>query len=67
MRYGRLEVLAEQKKSGRTYFDCICDCGARRLVRADNVRAGFTGSCGCLNREASSTRLKKLHAGTKVS
>ena len=67
MRYGRLEVESKHRKSGRIYFNCICDCGARRSIRADNVRSGFTASCGCLNREAASARLKKLHAGLKTS
>ena len=67
MRYGRLEVITEIRREGRTYYDCQCDCGIMKTVRADNVRSGFTASCGCLNREASSARLKRLHAGQKDS
>ncbi len=67
MKYGRLEVLSEHRKSGRKYYNCICECGAKRSVRADNVRSGLTTSCGCLNREAASARLKRLHAGLKDS
>jgi hypothetical protein len=67
MKYERLEVLSEHRKSGRTYYNCICECGARKSVRADNLRQGFTASCGCLNRERASARLKRLHAGLKDS
>jgi hypothetical protein len=47
-RFGRLLVLrfAGIRKS-RTRWFCRCDCGKDVVVRADNLLAGETRSCGC--------------------
>jgi hypothetical protein len=50
-RFGRLVVvkLAPPVKDRRQEVYCDCDCGSRMvLLRANNVRAGMTQSCGCL-------------------
>lgn len=52
-RYGRLLVL---KRVGRdkwktTCYECICDCGVTKIIRATNLVRGNTRSCGCLRRE----------------
>lgn len=61
MHYGRLEVLQEERKAGRLLYRCRCTCGVLKTIRADNIRAGLTLSCGCLGRERASLRLKLLH------
>lgn len=42
---------------GRTIrmWDCSCKCGARKNVRDAEIRRGASTSCGCYNREISST------------
>jgi hypothetical protein len=50
--YGLLTViaeLAERDRGGRAFL-CRCDCGSTRAVRAAELRAGKTRSCGCLRR-----------------
>jgi len=36
---------------GRVSWNCLCDCGARKVLRAENLCSGHTRSCGCLRRE----------------
>jgi hypothetical protein len=50
-RYGRLVVLAEVSKNGRTHWLCKCDCGQTTLRSAGDIRIGHTKSCGCLQTE----------------
>ena len=48
-RFGRLTVLsrAENSKSGRLRWNCVCDCGTEITVAGFNLRSGNTHSCGC--------------------
>jgi hypothetical protein len=48
-RFGAWTVLGYSIKSspGKVYWDCICDCGESRPVRATKLKAGLTLSCGC--------------------
>lgn len=60
MRSGRLVVIERNlsiKKKG-AYWDCICDCGNTCTVRSDGIITGRTSSCGCLQKELSSKRMK---------
>lgn len=61
-RYGRLLVLKYVKtvrvgsnKSFDAVWLCKCDCGQEREVRGRSLRDGSTVSCGCYNREISTT------------
>lgn len=50
-RFGRLLVVGRANKSngkGRTYWSCVCECGASVDVWAAALRVGHTQSCGCL-------------------
>ncbi len=57
MKFGLLTILKEVKpkisKSGRKYkrLLCICDCGVQTIVYDNNLRYGYTKSCGCLRGE----------------
>lgn len=54
-KYGRLTIIEEtQKKNGKRYFLCRCECGNEKTVRLDSLAHGITISCGCYNREISS-------------
>lgn len=52
-RFGRLTVLGVHSIAPRsvTIWLCKCECGAEVTVRATNLRAGNTNSCGCLRKE----------------
>lgn len=69
-RFGRLTVLSidldkrqeqfennknKKKKSYRTYWKCICDCGNETTVRTDHLEKGTIVSCGCFQKDVSKT------------
>lgn len=41
---------ADNGRRGETYWQCKCDCGAVRNVRASHLRCGKTRSCGCVTK-----------------
>lgn len=54
-RFGRLLVISKgpnsQGKNRLTQWNCVCDCGAARLVSTMNLVRGRAKSCGCLHKE----------------
>lgn len=52
-RYGRLLVVCHAGKDGRNkhLWDCLCDCGNKKIVVSDNLSSGKSKSCGCLRVE----------------
>jgi hypothetical protein len=42
-------------RSTSARYICLCDCGAEGLVHRAHLKNGSSQSCGCLNREISST------------
>jgi len=64
-KYGRLSVVSEaDNKCGRTRWECICDCGNSATIYSVTLKSGHTKSCGCLQKEATSSA-KKIHGLTK--
>ena len=58
-RYGKLIAIKRlDKKSNGYNWLCKCDCGNECVVRIGQLTTGKTKSCGCLNRELSSKRMK---------
>lgn len=48
--FGRLTVTrlsAERTKAGQPKWECLCSCGATRLVIQGDLKSGHTTSCGC--------------------
>lgn len=52
MRYGYLVVMRRgaDDRTGHQRFWCKCDCGKRKLIRADYLANGRTSSCGHFRR-----------------
>ena len=52
-RFGRLSVnsVSHKNKRGEIYWNCRCDCGNNKIVRANALTSGNTLSCGCYHRE----------------
>lgn len=48
-RFGKLLVKSrvENTNSGRSMFECVCDCGNTNNVNGSDLRRGATKSCGC--------------------
>lgn len=63
-KYGKLTLI---NKVGKNKVFAVCDCGTEKEYWLNNVRSGKTVSCGCLNRQKSSERYKKLNLSHGLS
>jgi 5-methylcytosine-specific restriction endonuclease McrA len=61
-KFGRLTAIREtsERRRGCVMWECQCDCGAERLVKASDLIAGITLSCGCAKRDRSLRRCPAL-------
>lgn len=59
-RFGRLTALEPvgQNKLGHFLWRCACSCGNKCVVPGYVLRKGTSKSCGCLQKESASKRLK---------
>lgn len=58
--YGRLTVVSfSEMKRGTSYWNCLCECGNKKIICGASLQRGWTKSCGCYNTE------RKLKAVTK--
>ena len=58
-RYGRLLVVEyAYTKKGAAYWKCQCDCGGSVVTQGASLRRGYVESCGCLQSELVSKRMK---------
>lgn len=59
-KFNRLTVLGlgERNSCNQVQWKCKCDCGNIVLATTTYLKTGHTKSCGCLNRELASKRLK---------
>lgn len=48
-KFGRLTALVRHPSP--RMWECVCECGTRKLVRQDHLRGGKVVSCGCYIRE----------------
>lgn len=57
-RFGRLVVIAPAAHVGRAAarWQCRCDCGAVKITRGSDLRAGRVQSCGCSRRSEQGPR-----------
>lgn len=50
--FGKLTVLEKdntvERKDGRVYWKCRCECGNIKIIRGKELLNGYTKSCGCL-------------------
>ena len=50
--YGRYMIFQEVEPINYCRrFECICECGTKKIVRLTKLRSGSTQSCGCLHKE----------------
>ncbi len=61
-RFGRLVVIElDRIENWITYWRCLCDCGNYKVVRAANLKNGYTKSCGCYRIESGKRLAKENH------
>jgi hypothetical protein len=65
-RFGRLKIIKEiesfifaNNQPGRRFL-CQCDCGKQKKIKLCHLRASAIQSCGCLQKERTSKRTKKI-------
>ena len=49
------EFSKNQTHSKRTFWNCICDCGNKGIVRGEYLKSGKAKSCGCYRMDVIST------------
>lgn len=48
-------------------WNCVCECGTRKIVRGKSLKYGDSTSCGCLQKEGIRERASKHHGfGTRL-
>jgi hypothetical protein len=62
--FGRWTVIGPGGRSPRrgARWLCRCECGAIGNLRADNIIAGSTKSCGCYRRDQIAARNRGMSA-----
>lgn len=63
-RFGRIVVVSKAEPKGNmTRWHCVCDCGNVTVVYSNNLRRGYTQSCGCFRHECEAERAarKRTH------
>lgn len=60
--FGRLKVVsfAGLDKRRKATWNCSCECGNAATISSNGLRSGKAKSCGCLRRELTRSRFKKL-------
>lgn len=74
-KFGKLLVIKiSPTEHGDAYFECLCDCGNKKIVRGVDLKRGSVKSCGCLRDNfvpknkthgMSKTRLFRIWAGMR--
>jgi hypothetical protein len=61
MKFCRWSVVGYSHQVGKMlYWNCVCDCGAKRAVFGGDLKRGGSRSCGCLMKEEKAAS-KKTH------
>jgi len=49
-KFGKLRVLNRHgyNNRGEITWECLCDCGNKKVVKGPNLKSGKTKSCGCI-------------------
>lgn len=69
LKFGKLTVSSrsEIKKGKEILWECICDCGGKKITRAADLKNGKTQSCGCIKSSMLVSRnTKHGFAGTRI-
>ncbi len=60
-RFGRLVVIKFAfVKNESAYWECLCDCGNKKIIKGYSLRVGSTKSCECLHKEMAREQQKKV-------
>jgi len=67
--FGRWTVLSfsEMRGKGISYWDCVCECGTRRIVSGKTLKSGESCSCGCFHKDTVSKNLTGQRFGNLIT
>lgn len=60
---GRLTVISLHEHRddwGKALWNCECTCGAKVLIRSDNIQRQTVRSCGCLRTDEARERMTAM-------
>lgn len=59
--FGRWTVISfsHRNEQNRKYYNCICSCGTKRVVKGGSLKEGKSQSCGCLHKDTLTAKIKK--------
>lgn len=59
--FGRLKAVSfsHKDKYGLSHWECICDCGGKKIVRGSHLVNGLIKSCGCFLKDSFENRKKR--------
>ena len=66
-KFGKLLPLYPERKNGRIFWVCKCDCGNIINLSGTHLRAGHTLSCGCLKASYGAQQIEKFLIQLKIS
>lgn len=46
-------------KNNKSYFECECECGTKRLVKGSALSSGASNSCGCMSHSKAAIEKRK--------
>ena len=62
----RITVISKAPNQGKHIaWNCICECGTECIIRGDQLRSGTAKSCGCIFREVSAEKCRKVGQNNK--
>jgi hypothetical protein len=58
-KFSRITVISLNRSGngGKTYWNCICECGSEKVIRGDGIVSGAVLSCGCYCKELKSKQM----------
>lgn len=51
MKLGQWTLISAVDGPGESKWNCLCDCGTKRVVKADSLNSGRSRSCGHTRKE----------------
>lgn len=62
LKFNRLTVISfSHSDQHRSFWNCICECGNKVIIKGKYLKNKDTRSCGCLMRETSSINAQGMH------
>lgn len=59
-RFGKLTIIGfSHTKKRKAFWECLCDCGNKKVAGTKTLRNGECKSCGCLQKEAAAKTSKQ--------